>query len=83
MPTTVPLKQEAKPKTFPLVRDMPKSTHGTDKSIEPMAAGEAMIPDERRTQIAARAYEIYEQHGREDGHAWDDWLQAEQELYGA
>jgi Protein of unknown function (DUF2934) len=30
--------------------------------------------------IAARAYELYLERGRLDGHAWDDWLQAEYEL---
>jgi hypothetical protein len=31
-------------------------------------------------RIRLRAYEIFEQHGRQDGHDWDDWLQAEAEL---
>lgn len=31
-------------------------------------------------QIAQRAYELYEQRGRQDGFAVQDWLQAEQEL---
>lgn len=31
-------------------------------------------------QIRGRAYEIYEQRGREDGHDLEDWLQAESEL---
>jgi hypothetical protein len=30
--------------------------------------------------IERRAYELYEQRGREDGHDWEDWLQAEREL---
>ena len=30
--------------------------------------------------IAVRAYELYEQRGRDDGHDVDDWLRAEQEL---
>ncbi len=30
--------------------------------------------------IRCRAYELYEQRGREDGHAVDDWLRAEAEL---
>jgi len=33
-----------------------------------------------RDQIAQRAYELYEQRGRQDGFAVQDWLQAEQEL---
>jgi H+-transporting ATPase len=31
-------------------------------------------------QIARRAYELYERHGRQDGHAVDDWLEAEREI---
>jgi len=31
-------------------------------------------------QIRRRAYELYEQRGREDGHALEDWLQAESEV---
>jgi len=33
-------------------------------------------------QIRRRAYELYEQRGREDGFALDDWLQAEGEILG-
>jgi len=31
-------------------------------------------------EIRLKAYEIYEFHGRRDGHALDDWLQAEYEV---
>lgn len=30
-------------------------------------------------QIRCRAYELYEQRGRNDGHELDDWLEAEAE----
>jgi len=33
-----------------------------------------------REQIRRRAYELYEQHGRNNGHDLEDWLQAESEL---
>jgi Protein of unknown function (DUF2934) len=33
-----------------------------------------------KQQIEARAYELYLQHGREDGHDVEDWLMAEEEL---
>ena len=32
--------------------------------------------------VAQRAYERYEERGREDGHDLEDWLSAEQELGG-
>ena len=39
-----------------------------------------LIPTER--QIQQRAYELYEQRGRTDGHDLDDWLQAERGIKG-
>jgi hypothetical protein len=32
--------------------------------------------------IRQRAYELYEKRGREDGHAEEDWLDAEAEVLG-
>ena len=46
------------------------------KSDEPTV----LIPIEE--QIQQRAYELYEQRGRTDGHELDDWLQAECEIKG-
>jgi hypothetical protein len=41
-------------------------------------------PDEHAQQfharISERAYALYEQHGREDGRALDDWLEAERQV---
>jgi hypothetical protein len=31
-------------------------------------------------EIRCRAYELYEQRGREDGHQLEDWLRAEAEV---
>lgn len=33
-----------------------------------------------RDEIERKAYEIYEQRGCEEGHAEDDWFEAEREL---
>jgi hypothetical protein len=46
------------------------------KSNEPTV----LIPIEQ--QIQQRAYQLYEQRGRTDGHDLDDWLQAEYEIKG-
>jgi hypothetical protein len=35
---------------------------------------------ELQEQIRLRAYELYEQRGREDGRDLDDWLQAESQV---
>ena len=41
------------------------------------------IPDRAVSEqaIRERAYALYEQRGSEDGHAEEDWLQAESELF--
>jgi hypothetical protein len=36
--------------------------------------------DEEDERVRLRAYELYEQRGKLDGHALDDWLQAEAEI---
>lgn len=38
------------------------------------------IPVDETPQIAQRAYELYEQQGRQEGHAVQDWLQAERDI---
>ena len=37
-------------------------------------------PQELEHQIRLRAQQLYEEGGREDGHALDDWLRAEAEI---
>jgi hypothetical protein len=34
-------------------------------------------------EIRRRAYELYEERGREDGHDVDDWVRAKAEVTGA
>jgi hypothetical protein len=41
-----------------------------------------MEHEPRHDDVERRAYELYEQRGREDGHDWDDWLEAEREIRG-
>jgi H+-transporting ATPase len=40
----------------------------------------ARTPSELKAQIATRAYELYEQRGRKDGRANQDWNEAEREI---
>ena len=40
----------------------------------------ANVSNDLEIAIRARAYELYEQRGRQDGFAQDDWLQAEAEV---
>jgi len=37
-------------------------------------------PVDIQEQVRRRAFDLYKQRGREDGHDLDDWLQAESEL---
>ena len=46
-------------------------------------ANSQSAPGGRELAIAARAYAIWEEKGRPDGHDLDHWLQAERELPGA
>ena len=34
----------------------------------------------REGEVRSRAYRLYEERGREDGRALDDWLQADEEV---
>ena len=52
------------------------------KSLEPRSL-KPNLPNNAEERIRRRAYELYEQSGREDGFALDDWLQAEGEILGA
>jgi len=49
----------------------------TRKKPPTTAQGE---PRNLEQQIRHRAYELYEERGREDGHELDDWLRAENEI---
>jgi hypothetical protein len=40
-------------------------------------------PGDIEERVRERAYRLYEQRGRIDGLALDDWLQAEREILGA
>jgi hypothetical protein len=44
------------------------------------ATSELVEPETLEDQIRARAYELYEERGMEDGNDLDDWLRAEAEL---
>ena len=44
---------------------------------------DAAITTQDEENVRARAYELYEMRGRIDGHAEEDWLQAESEVAGS
>ncbi len=39
-----------------------------------------LAPENLEDRIRARAYELYEERGKEDGYDLDDWLRAEAEV---
>jgi len=43
-------------------------------------ATETEEPQGLKSQIRRRAFELYQERGREDGHQLDDWLLAEEEI---
>ena len=43
---------------------------------------EAYEPQDLEDKIRRRAYQLYEERGRENGHELDDWLRAEEEIAG-
>jgi DUF2934 family protein len=51
----------------------------TKKRQSNIATGPTLDLDE---QIRCRAYELYEQRGRENGHDLEDWLRARAEIAG-
>ena len=66
----------AKAEEIPSTEPGPAQPKSSDpKPSEP----EAQAATDMTPQIARRAYQLYEQHGRQDGQADEDWAQAEQE----
>jgi hypothetical protein len=44
------------------------------------ARNEGHTQIELASEIRRRAYKLYEERGRADGHAFEDWVQAEAEI---
>ncbi len=57
--------------TDPIIADQA----GSQMQIDPLGSN---APVEQ--QIRLRAYQIYEQRGKTEGHAVDDWLEAERQI---
>jgi DUF2934 family protein len=74
-----------------MISDRPESRHdllhSTSAGIKKDRASgrsanvsEPQPSDEILRRIAQRAFQLYEQRGREDGHDVEDWLEAEEEI---
>lgn len=60
----------------------PQSESRSDVDRVSLSLPENDAPRQDSDLIALRAYQRYEQRGRENGHDLDDWLEAERELRG-
>jgi len=69
-------KAEAKAEPKPEAKPEPKP----EAKAEPKPEAKVKTPSDLAPQIAKRAYELYEQRGRGDGQAVQDWGHAEQEI---
>jgi hypothetical protein len=56
---------------------------GESMKPELLTNRDAAITTHDEENVRARAYELYEVRGRIDGHAEEDWLQAEGEVAGS
>ena len=75
--STIKYKQESSTTTNP--KETPMASHGTKKSTVPTTT---KLDSSLEEEIRCRAYQLYEERGREDGHDLDDWLNAEAEITG-
>jgi Protein of unknown function (DUF2934) len=64
---------------------MSKETVSNPATSTMSAGTPKMSPNDAQAQdrIALRAYALYEQRGRQEGRALEDWVNAEQELASA
>lgn len=60
---------------------MPQASPAGEKTGQMAQAFKRAVID--HTHIEQRAYELYEQRGRQDGYDLEDWLKAEHELAGS
>ena len=90
------LNAEAEPRSATKAEPTPEDEHGSTQkadaepsspaSAEPKAEAKAphtpetRAPTDLTSQIARRSYELYEEGGRQDGRAAQDWQKAEREI---
>lgn len=57
-----------------------KASAENGKQVQPSSAEFAAVAAVHEEEVRRRAYEIYEERGRQDGGEVEDWIRAEQEL---
>lgn len=68
------------PATPTMSAGTPKASATGQKAGQTEGASKGAQAQDR---IARRAYELYEQRGRQEGQALEDWLNAERQVVGA
>jgi hypothetical protein len=68
------------PTTSTVSAGTPRVSPDAEQSGPPIQISKADWTHER---IERRAYELYEQRGRQEGQALEDWVNAERQLVGA
>jgi len=59
----------------------PPAASTSEANAKPAAEAKAKTPSDSTPRIAQRAYELYEQGGRKDGTAAQNWEKAESEIF--
>jgi hypothetical protein len=62
---------------------MARAARKTTKNVLTMPRPAAVADQANLSDVARRAFELYCERGRQDGHDVQDWLQAEREVRGA
>jgi hypothetical protein len=60
-----------------------KKVSTVNRQINQTGRQQRLTESELNDRIRYRAYELFEQSGRADGHELDDWMQAESEVLGS
>jgi hypothetical protein len=67
----------------PAAKEPPKRKSSRSIQKQEPAPRQPVSPcDDLQARIAQRAYELHAERGYEEGHALDDWLEAEREILG-
>jgi hypothetical protein len=74
----MPTKQDVMPKKQLRTIPVTEALRPADNAAQQIQT--AVVIANLHEQVRVRAYELYEQRGREDGHDIEDWIQAEAEI---
>jgi hypothetical protein len=76
------LQVNPQPVQFPSPRPSQSRNNAENSAAGCASAAQPTQAIEPLVRITQRAYQFYEEQGRQDGHALDHWLKAEREIQG-